>query len=144
MVLALVFGGALVGLGCGLVIAPGSVAAPFLGFLMLPFSFIAGMFAWFWLAFGWALGQLMVDLVRRHSLRAVFASGPREGSPAGSWVFVPLSSTVCGTCGFAAGLEWNTPMFPTWPAFTALGSAYGLLLTTLARRGILPLLAPEG
>jgi hypothetical protein len=35
-------------------------------------------------------------------------------------------------------------MFPTWPAFILLGAAYGLLLTTLARRRLLPLLTPEG
>jgi hypothetical protein len=147
--LALVLGGAALGVAVAVVVAGGSEGSIFVGFIVPPLAFGAAMLAWRAVLGAWLASHVVRSAFRSRGddarfradaagrLERIRAAGP-AGLP-GAWVFVPISAAV----GLAGGLAMvvaaseNGLAAGFLLAMATIGQ--GLLLRRLARAGRLPL-----
>ena len=145
LVAGLFFGGMFSGIALTAYFAPGSEVAMFIGFMVWPVSFGISMSMWYSLTSS--------DLIKR-LIRAVFKSlktmdlngslknelaGADLQTITGTKVFVPATVLISFFAGLAIACGPTTRNFELVVCtFTGFGLAYGMLVTWLARAGILP------
>ena len=146
LVAGLFFGGMFSGIVLAAYLAPGSEVAMFIGFMVWPISFGISMSMWYSLTSS--------DLIKR-LIRAVFKSlktldlneslknelaGADLQTITGTKVFVPATVLISFFAGLAIACGPTTRNFEIVVCtFTGIGLAYGMLVTWLARAGILPM-----
>ena len=135
LVLALLFvGGGAAGALLPAWLAPGSFAAEAVGFFSFVVPFALGMQAWLGLAIVLALWGHIRRLRHPDAVRPT-----RADIPSGSFVFVPISTTIVGIAGLVIGLLGSSlGVLGTFTLYLLLGLLYGLACWTAARSGYLP------
>lgn len=142
---ALFFGGIGIGLATTSVLAPESAAAAMIGFLMLPMSLGLGMASWYSMLRPHTAPSLVRALITglqtlelHDAVRREFAK-VEDRALQGTRVFVPTSVGI----SFFAG--WLISCFSgagesglIITVYTSLGLSYSMMVTWLARRGLLP------
>jgi hypothetical protein len=137
VVMGLFFGGGAIGTRIASWLAPESRFAEIVSFLALPVAFLAGLQAWYGLAFV----SMIPHLFRRLSRTRAFASpNPHDRSYPlpGSIVFLPISSIVGALTGLIVGVVTVSHSF--WLVvlvYWFVGTLYGLVTWRLAHAGFL-------
>lgn len=140
--MVLFLGSGIGGAWLGRHMAPGSVVANLLGFLMLPMAFLVGMQLWM----GAAILAWLVRLVFRRPRppSTIMASMPREGAGetrSGAWVFVVVCPLFTLPAGLVTGwLSESYRILPVLGLYAAVGLLFGIAVWQLAKRGYIDLL----
>jgi hypothetical protein len=133
-VVAILFlGGGFAGVGIARFVAPGSLAAEFIGLFSLSLPFAVGMQAWL----GLALVTAAWRAIRRRERAA--ASAGEASIPPGSFAFVPTCIVLVGSAGVLIALVGSTVgALATIALYLTLGLLYGTACWLYAKNGYLP------
>lgn len=141
----LLFGGIGIGLGITYLLAPHSPAAAMIGFLMLPFSLGLGLSSWYSMlrprvapSLAKAFLTSLQTLELHDAVRREFANVD-DRAVLESRIFVPTTVGITFFAGWlisciSGGAESGLII----TVYTSIGLGYSMLVTWLARRGLLP------
>jgi hypothetical protein len=130
----LFFGGGVAGVLLPAWLAPGSFAAEAVGFFSFVVPFVIGMQAWLGLAIVLAVWGHLRRVRHPDAVRPT-----RADIPSGSFVFVPISTTIIGVAGLLIGfLGSSLGVIGTFALYLLLGLLYGTACWVAARSGYLP------
>ena len=142
----LLFGGMGVGVLLAQILAPGSLLAEAVGFLVLPLCLGAGMSAWHAAATAAVSRRLLGSIFQAargkdlHEAVEENLSDLRGQQIPGTGVFLPSSFLISAGAGALIGvLPASIGFLAAFAVLTLTGLCYGVLLRHLARAGILPL-----
>jgi hypothetical protein len=143
VLLLAILGGAAVGGMAGRLVGSGDSDAVVLGAVAPPLSFFLGMAGWLAVATGASLARWGRGIARGRPL----AETRREVAAAdlaGAGAFLPASVLTWALAGILVGLVSPASVLAATAVFAVLGAGYGLTLTRMAGRRLLPLLIPDG
>lgn len=135
MILAIVglfLGSGGVGLWLAATLAPGSFVAEAVSFFALPVAFVIGLQLWYGLAIVGAIGKLIGMALRGSPPQRALRPPPLTGT----FIFLPVSSTMGAVAGVIVGLL--SPTQPVWMVamtYWLTGTLHGFLGWRLARAG---------
>lgn len=134
---ALFLGGGAIGFALARGLAPDSWIADAASVFALPVAFAVSLQLWYGLAIIGLVPRLLAMLAGRRPPRA---ADTRMQLP-GSWVFLPMSIGCAAAAGFVCGLASPLPFLLVFAIYVTVGTIYGIVAWTSARRGLL--LPPE-
>ena len=134
----LFFGGGIAGDQLARQLAPDSVLAAFIGFLVFPTTFAIGIVAWAGASLPTALRRLLRLIRSNDSQPASPMHSAMATIPPGSIAFVPVASVTCTLWGILMAVL-STDLSPGWVLclYAVLGLVYGVTCWKLAQAGFL-------
>jgi hypothetical protein len=142
-VLACFFVGPFAGLRLGLRLAPESDLAQTVGVFALASVFVGGMVVWMGLGVVVVVGSGLLNLIRGRRPGPATLRATERLVPPGYRSFVILGVSLGAASGLLAGLVTPLGVGAAVLAWSALGTAYGVLLWAAAHYGWLPFPEPE-
>lgn len=139
VMIAVFFGGAIMGFLSASILAPEFPFAVWLGLCSLPLAFLIGAHLWLGLALLRTLTRLLSNPGQGRKHRATPLPAQSDAVPPGAVVFVFTSLGISALAGFVIAIAPNRMGFlPTLLAFLLPGGLYGIGCYLLARNGYLP------